>query len=171
MNCEFCQSPAHIWFQCPRKPDGWKPARLANKSRLVISDQYVGVNTEPSTAARKDVLALDPQVPEDHASTVGRVRAGRRKGHEQGDSPVGEMSGTRRASRHRDAESSAGTQALPVETNKGEAQKAERRSPKPEAAGSIPATFAKFDRQAWMREYMRTYMRDRRAKLKASKVE
>lgn len=27
-NCEFCHSPAHIWFNCPKKPDGWKPDRL-----------------------------------------------------------------------------------------------------------------------------------------------
>ncbi len=27
-----------------------------------------------------------------------------------------------------------------------------------------------FDRQAWMRKYMRTYMRDRRAKIKAQKA-
>lgn len=27
-NCEFCQSPAHIWYACPKKPDGWKPDRL-----------------------------------------------------------------------------------------------------------------------------------------------
>lgn len=32
MNCEYCQSQVHIWFQCPKKPDGWKPARLAKRS-------------------------------------------------------------------------------------------------------------------------------------------
>lgn len=36
-NCEFCQSPAHVWFNCLKKPDGWKPDRLKE------------------TAARKDV--------------------------------------------------------------------------------------------------------------------
>lgn len=29
-NCEFCSSPAHVWFNCPKKPDGWKPDRLKN---------------------------------------------------------------------------------------------------------------------------------------------
>lgn len=78
----------------------------------------------------------------------------------------------------------AGTQALPVDANGSEAQKVERRSPKPEDAGSIPATLAttgssngrtaafeaanvgstptpvaKFDKKAWMREYMRDHRR------------
>ncbi len=26
--CEFCGSPAHVWFNCTKKPDGWKPERL-----------------------------------------------------------------------------------------------------------------------------------------------
>jgi hypothetical protein len=36
--CEFCNSPAHHWFDCKLKPSGWKPERL-----------------KKSTAARKDV--------------------------------------------------------------------------------------------------------------------
>lgn len=28
MACEFCGSPAHVWFNCTKKPDGWKPERL-----------------------------------------------------------------------------------------------------------------------------------------------
>lgn len=27
-NCEFCDSPVHIWLDCKKKPDGWKPDRL-----------------------------------------------------------------------------------------------------------------------------------------------
>lgn len=44
----------------------------------------------------------------------------------------------------------------------------ERRPVKPVVAGSIPAAPAKgkFDKRAWMREYMRGYMRKRRAKAK-----
>lgn len=151
MNCEFCQSPAHIWFQCPRKPDGWKPARLAKKSRLVIPDQHVGMNTEPSTAARKDVRVPEPSV----------LTSRKAKATLPGSTPGAGMAN--------DVAASAGTQALPVEPNNGVAQKAERRSPKPDVVGSNSTAIAKFDRQAWMREYMRTYMRDRRAKLKAQR--
>lgn len=38
MNCEFCGSPAHVWFSCPKKPDGWKPDRL-KRSRLASDDE------------------------------------------------------------------------------------------------------------------------------------
>lgn len=31
MNCEYCHKPGHVWFQCPKKPNGWKPERLAKK--------------------------------------------------------------------------------------------------------------------------------------------
>ncbi len=56
MICEFCQSPVHIWFQCPKKPDGWKPARLATKdtperaSANVKSSPEVGPQAEASLA-------------------------------------------------------------------------------------------------------------------------
>lgn len=45
MNCEYCQSPVHIWFQCPKKPDGWKPARLAKKSTAQAVAKKVVNNT------------------------------------------------------------------------------------------------------------------------------
>lgn len=32
MNCEFCGSPAHIWYNCQKKPAGWKPERMRKKS-------------------------------------------------------------------------------------------------------------------------------------------
>ena len=81
MNCEFCQSPVHIWFQCPKKPDGWKPARLANKNSPAMASEQGGQGSSPDA--------------------LGRV--------------------------------------------------------------ITPGTPVKFDKKAWMRDYMREYMRKRRA--------
>lgn len=62
MNCEFCQSPAHVWFQCPKKPDGWKPVRLAQSNQAQPSEPLrqieAGAVAEPdakSTAAYSNV--------------------------------------------------------------------------------------------------------------------
>lgn len=71
MNCEFCGSPAHIWFNCKLKPDGWMPARLKKMSakdqitdaaslvvgktaaRLMTSGQQLGKIVESKRAAQK----------------------------------------------------------------------------------------------------------------------
>ena len=52
MNCEYCQSTQHAYLNCPKKPDGWKPERMARRS----------------TAARKDVPVRK------HRSLVGPSR-------------------------------------------------------------------------------------------------
>ena len=74
MNCEFCQSPVHIWFQCPKKPDGWMPARLAKKSAdglprakgdipsvastvLDAKQRTVGIN---ATGSQQDAMTMAP---------------------------------------------------------------------------------------------------------------
>lgn len=65
----------------------------------------------------------------------------------------------------------AGTQALPVDTIpvrgaeflKDDAATAAV-SDKAEQESATPPTGAKFDKKAWMRDYMREYMRKRRAK-------
>lgn len=38
MNCEYCQSPVHIWIHCVKKPVGWKPERLAKKSTAALME-------------------------------------------------------------------------------------------------------------------------------------
>lgn len=25
VSCAYCSSPNHVWWDCPKKPDGWKP--------------------------------------------------------------------------------------------------------------------------------------------------
>lgn len=148
MNCEFCQSPVHIWFDCPKKPSGWKPARLAAKSTAAGKDRLRRTSTRELHPLGPAMMLYSP--------------------------PEGGDAG----SKERALE--AGTQALPVDTNSG-----------PTSAGSIPVSSTieglsgqsksvpgkglqaegvqipngppKFDRKAWQREYMREYMRKRRA--------
>ncbi len=50
MNCEFCGSPAHVWFNCPKKPDGWKPDRLRPSSRKATSKEAKRVAPAPALA-------------------------------------------------------------------------------------------------------------------------
>lgn len=50
-NCEFCHSPAHVWFNCPKKPDGWKPERLKSRPQHVH---------EKRATADGDVMAAAP---------------------------------------------------------------------------------------------------------------
>ena len=163
MNCEFCQSPVHIWFQCPKKPDGWKPARLAKK-RFVKSPS-LGMNAPegkspekaaklisratPSTAARKDVCGGYRGNPGVVSGVVDKAQA-----LVKGFGPE--------LSEHREAAvPTAGTQALPVDTLK----------PNPDWYRGIdalpghepPPQNPKFDKKAWQRNYMRGYMQRRRA--------
>ena len=152
MNCEFCQSPVHIWFQCPKKPDGWKPERLAMKS---VSSRAAEPSVEhrASTAARKAGPALDRQ-----------VSAKSEKAYSTGDSPAGERPGRRGDSKQRVAKIPAGTQALPVDTNSpADLQPASADNSGSDGLGVMPPLRDKFDKKAWMRDYMREYMRKRRA--------
>ncbi len=80
MNCEFCNSAVHIWFQCPKKPDGWKPARLANKSTAARKDVRSGEEARTATApspaikqrAKQRAEAGTQALPVDTSSKRGR---------------------------------------------------------------------------------------------------
>lgn len=149
MNCEYCQSPAHIWFQCPKKPDGWKPARL---TKFEVADYSPDVDgraelgkgkksrhgpQSKSTAARKDVQsvrsgALSEAKTVQHGDPTPRKLAD----HSQ---PV------------------AGTQALPVDTN---SRPGLATGNSPTSAGTVGEKDRQpFNKKAWMREYMREHRR------------
>lgn len=116
-NCEHCQSPAHNWLDCPKKPVGWRPERLTKKS----------------TAARKDVRGA-------HLASSGDTQ------------PLGNSG--------RPLKSEAGTQALPVDTNyTPDLQPVSTDSSGPKGFEVTPQLGAKFDKKAWMREYMREHRR------------
>ena len=136
MNCEYCQSPVHIWFQCPKKPDGWKPARLAKKS---------GSNRAAEPAATPDKSTAEKLgSPNARHEALGNV-AGVTQVAGSGVSPP--------------VTRQAGSKSLPVDTNAAqESYGAEGLRP-----NDAPA---KFDKKTWQRNYMRTYMRKRRAKEK-----
>jgi len=165
MNCEFCHSPAHIWFDCPKKPVGWKPARLATKSAnrksgIASTDGLPKDGSEArvgsghsrptkSTAARKDVLTNGDRSVDAPASSKRSVAS-------SGLIQIGgsDVRGKQTAI--------AGTQALPVDTNPGGGV---RPLSTPTLAGAVEdIDRPKFDKKAWMREYMRVYMRNHRAK-------
>lgn len=110
-----------------------------------------------STAARMDVQKLE-------GSTTSSDAAKKRSG-DTGNARLGD--GLSEASKLAEIAQSgpAGTQALPVDTLK----------PSPEWYAGIdaltghepPPQNPKFDKKAWQREYMRDYMRKRRAALKS----
>lgn len=154
MNCEYCQSPAHIWFQCPKKPDGWKPARLAKKSAAARTGRAMHTLTKQEGNSSGIMLPTELE----HLSTALPVRSSRNIG------PL--------------ANEPAGTQALPVDTNApASASKSRARQPRAETGHNLSETKVasddgisgrvggalKYDKKAWMREYMREYMRKRRS--------
>ena len=121
MNCEFCQSPVHIWFQCPKKPDGWKPARLAKRS----------TERKNKPVANGDAPAVSLG-PEDRASG---------------------------------AKQAVDTSRVRKKALAGEVPSVNEH---PETEGKLVQvqqshSANKFDKKAWQREYMREYMRKRRA--------
>jgi hypothetical protein len=170
MNCEFCQSPVHIWFDCPKKPKGWRPARLAKSNQARPSEPLrhieAGAVAEPdaqSTAARKDVQDRSSGHP---YSGKGSLR------RKPSDKVV-----VAAWQDERNKQLPAGTQALPVDTNSAQAEiepDIRARPSAPDTGVSVEHATSrgpgdengasKFDKKSWMREYMRGYMRKRRAK-------
>ena len=173
MNCEFCQSPVHIWFQCPKKPEGWKPARLAKKVAAPVKaggpDQVLreSATAKKSTAARMDVQKLGG------STTLGDGE--KKRSGETGNALV--VDGLSDASKVAEISRrvSAGTQVLPVDTDNGEARAREFPCVAEAARAVAPKSNSaiKFDKKAWMRDYMRTVWRPRqredRAKQRAAK--
>lgn len=176
MNCEYCQSPAHIWFQCPKKPDGWKPARLA-KVRIGTASSPDRLQTPKS-----DVSASPPSDMKVHTQST----AARKDVRGEPLTASGGLVCTRDPTNE-----IAGTQALPVDTNSLQTQKASSGNadggkpltqtrpanplkPNPDWYAGIdalpghepPPQNPKFDKKAWMKAYMKIYMRKRRAKQK-----
>lgn len=33
MTCQFCGSAIHVWWDCPKKSDGWKPQSVSTAAR------------------------------------------------------------------------------------------------------------------------------------------
>lgn len=60
MNCEFCSSPIHVWFQCPKKPDGWRPARLAKESTAALMEVPVKQGGALTRTASRPMQATEP---------------------------------------------------------------------------------------------------------------
>lgn len=46
-NCEFCGSPAHVWFNCSKKPDGWRPERLKHGKPAAPAPEAAPARPEP----------------------------------------------------------------------------------------------------------------------------
>lgn len=40
VSCAYCSSPNHVWWDCPKKPAGWKPPKAA--PRLIVVDSVKG---------------------------------------------------------------------------------------------------------------------------------
>lgn len=150
MNCEYCQSPAHIWFQCPKKPDGWKPARLATKratpeitpGQISLVDR--GRGPHKSTAAPKMATSLTGDggrtphagtqaLPVDTMPSASGVRDGKNR-----------LASSRK--QLADASNEMASQGF-----------------------KSPAGQTKFDKKTWQRNYMRTYLRQYREDVKTGK--
>ena len=58
--CEYCHRSGHVWFQCPKKPDGWKPERLAKKSGM---EAKKAKGVIPGSAATRKATALPSPSP------------------------------------------------------------------------------------------------------------
>ena len=133
-NCEFCNSPAHVWFNCPKKPDGWKPDRL---KRPIVGPPKNGPATK-STAA----------LTEGPGKTTVRSNA---TAQSASDGITGDSARKRVPGR----KSPAGTQAPPVDALKAAEIAAAHLAPKKRGRPK-----GKTDRKA----YQRDLMRKRRAK-------
>lgn len=150
MNCECCQSPVHIWFDCPKKPVGWKPARLAKSTAVGnnVATQPRANNSVPSDGAISTAATkVSPQAAiAKRGLTSVSVNA------------VADLEG--------ETTQIADTQSPPVDTNRGRSSVARAGVHRDVhmVEGAIPSVSTKFDKKAWMREYMRGYMRNRRAK-------
>lgn len=174
MNCEFCSSPVHVWFQCPKKPDGWKPARLAKKSGSSPSAESAKPKSDTlgkvasrtkSTAALKEVQAtgLADRVRPTAVEAVGEGRPRTLLGRKQ-ELGTGSSRGKKTpvASCPPDAKAAsvAGTQALPVDTNSLRTHKASSGN----ADGGKPLAQtrpAKFNKNEYQKAYMREVYRPR----------
>ena len=62
-NCEFCSSPAHVWFNCTKKPDGWKPDRLKAASLAEAQPDVVPSTPPAGHTKRGRPLSPDPKSP------------------------------------------------------------------------------------------------------------
>ncbi len=69
-NCEFCNSPAHNWLDCKKKPDGWKPDRMRRvatighvdhgKTSLAAADtQVLSEVVTPNSVERTMLMSAD----------------------------------------------------------------------------------------------------------------
>lgn len=138
MNCEFCQSAVHIWFDCPKKPKGWKPARLAKKSQDSSKvEQRLRECSNVTTEDNSPILASDMG----HSESMG---PGERK---MMVAPQGLIPASGTKYQEPDATPAGAVVANTSGVTAGE-------------------TATKFDKKAWMRNYMVGYMRTYRAKKK-----
>jgi hypothetical protein len=62
MNCEYCGSPAHVWYDCRKKPDGWKPERMAADAAGRVGYERQGTGYDPH-AAGPELVGRDKAPP------------------------------------------------------------------------------------------------------------
>lgn len=145
-NCEYCKSPAHNWLDCPKKPVGWRPDRLT-KVRIGTP------SPDRPVTPKSDVSALPPRK-EVHTQSTALLTG--KQADPKGVKPVGSIEATRDE-----------FEPHPVDTNAGSSN---GRTVAFDAinAGSTPAPAPKFDKKAWMREYMREHRKGIRRRPKPS---